>query len=73
MKKHKTEWREEPAVLDTINTIAFLKINNEMKISFVLVYCNDAVFVDRINNCVIILTTTLYRRGVSVKRETSGS
>ena len=52
--KHKTEQREEPAVLDTINTIAFLKMNNEMKLTCVLVYRNDAMFVGRINNCVII-------------------
>ena len=54
MKKYKTEQREEPSVLDTINTIAFLKINNEMKLTFVLVYRNDAMFARRINNCVII-------------------
>ena len=37
-----------------INKIAFLKINNEMKLTFVLVYRNDAMFAGRINNCVII-------------------
>ena len=54
MKKYKTEQQEEPAVLDTINTIALLKINNEMKLTFVLVYCNGAMFSGIINNCVII-------------------
>ena len=49
MKKHKTEQQEEPAVLDTINKIAFLKINNEMKLSFVLVYCNDAMNKYKVN------------------------
>ena len=54
MKKHKNEQREEPAVLNTISTIAILKINNEMKLTFVFVYRNDAMFSGRINNCVII-------------------
>ena len=54
MKKHKIEQREEPEVIDTINTIAFLKINNEMKLTLVLVYRNDEIFAGRINNCVII-------------------
>ena len=43
-EKHKTEQREKLAVLDTINTIAFLKINNEMKLNFVFVYRYDAIF-----------------------------
>ena len=55
MKKHKTEQREEPVVLDTTRKIAFLKINNEMKLNFVIVYRNDAIFSGRMKNCVIIL------------------
>ena len=54
MKQYKTEQREEPAVLDTIITITFLKINNEMKLTFVLVYRNDAMFAGNIKDCVII-------------------
>ena len=54
MNKNKTEQREEPAVIDTINTIAFFLINNEMKLTFVLVYHNDAMFAGRINHFVII-------------------
>ena len=54
MRKPKTEQQEDPEVLDIINKIDFLKINNEMKLTFVFVYCNNAMFDGRIKNFVII-------------------
>ena len=70
MKKHKIEQREEPEVIDTINTIAFLKINNEMKLTFVLVYRNDAMFACIKNNCVIIFNNNVVSlRCISRKRD----
>ena len=51
--KHKTEQQEEPAVFDTINKIEFKK-NNDMKLTFVCDYHNDAMFAGRIKNSVII-------------------
>ena len=53
-EKHKTEHQEEPEVLDTINTIAFSKINNEVKLTFVLVYREYSMFAGIIHICVII-------------------
>ena len=59
MKIYKTEQQEEPVVLNTIKTIAFLKINNEMKLTFILVYCNNAMFPGGINSCVIIFNNNV--------------
>ena len=53
-KRRKKQQREVLAVLDTINTTAILKINNEMKLTFVFVYRNDAMFAGNTNDCVII-------------------
>ena len=41
-------------VLDTINTITSLEINNEMKLTFVLVYREDAIFAGSKNDYVVI-------------------